>query len=97
MTAARPSVTRAQALRFRLRAQQLDAPPGSVALADARVLDLGVQDTGHDGALWALTVRGVDVPAWPDDLALAWTLRGGPHAYRRRDGVAVLSLALLGP
>jgi len=85
VTAARPSVTRAQALRFRLRAQQLDAPPGSVALADARVLDLGVQDTGHDGALWALTVRGVDVPAWPDDLALAWTLRGGPHAYRRAE------------
>ena len=84
-----PAVSRAQALRFRAAAQQLDAAPGATATADARVLDLGVQDTGHDGALWALAVRGVDVPAWPDDLALAWTLRGGPHAYRRAELPAV--------
>ena len=31
---------------------------------------------------WALALRGAQVPA--EDLALAWTLRGAPHAYRRR-------------
>lgn len=80
-----PSVARAQALRWRTLVQQLDAEPGTTAPTDARVLDLGVQDTGPDGARWALVVRGVDAPAWPDGLALAWTLRGGPHAYRRTD------------
>ena len=28
-------------------------------------------------------------PARPDDLLLAWTIRGAPHAYRRRDVAAV--------
>jgi hypothetical protein len=80
-------VTRRQALDLRLRAQQLDREPAS--LADTAVLDIGVQDTGSDGALWALAVRGVQQPS-PDELATVWTVRGAPHVYRRADlpGVA---------
>ena len=51
------SVTRSQVLGFRVRAQQLDRE--STALADVDVLDIGVQDTGPDGARWALATRGV--------------------------------------
>jgi len=48
-----------------------------------------VQGTGPDGSAWALHIRGVDNPLF-DDLALAWTLRGAPHAYRREaEGTAV--------
>ena len=42
------SVTRSQVLGFRVRAQQLDRD--STTLADVSVLDIGVQDTGPDGA-----------------------------------------------
>jgi len=80
-------VTRRQALGLRLRAQQLGRETGT--LADTAVLDIGVQDTGTDGALWALAIRGVDQP--PNaDLATVWTIRGAPHVYRRADlpGVA---------
>lgn len=50
-------VAREQVLRYRAAAQQLrDAPR---RLADVAVLDLGVQDTGTDGAAWALANRGV--------------------------------------
>ncbi|MCV2491168.1 winged helix DNA-binding domain-containing protein [Geodermatophilus sp. YIM 151500] len=80
------TVSRRQALGFRVRAQQLERTAGS--LTDTAVLDLGVQDTGPDGGPWALALRGVD--AGPDDeLALAWTLRGAPHLYRRADLPAV--------
>src|SRR3954469_9427899 len=81
------TVTRADVLGFRVRAQQLDRTMGT--LADTAVLDLGVQDTGADAGRWALAVRGLaDVD--PADLALVWTLRGAPHLYRRADlpGVA---------
>lgn len=48
------------------------------------ILDLGVQDTGPHGAGWALAIRGGDgTPS--DDIALIWSLRGAPHAYRRVD------------
>ena len=83
--------TRAGVLAYRIHAQQLDrtAAPGR-ALTDAAILDFGVQDTGRDGASWALANRGVPVanPAElesDDDLALAWTLRGSPHYYRRAE------------
>jgi DNA glycosylase AlkZ-like len=80
-------VTRRQALDLRLRAQQLGR--GSGSLADTAVLDIGVQDTGADGALWGLAIRGVP-GAPPDELATVWTVRGAPHVYRRADlpGVA---------
>jgi hypothetical protein len=78
------SITRAQVLGFRVRAQQLDR--GSGRLADTAVLDVGVQDSGPDGGLWALAVRGVDCPALSgDELATLWTVRGAPHLYRRDD------------
>jgi hypothetical protein len=81
-------VSRRQVLGFRVRAQQLDRAHGR--LEDTAVLDLGAQDTGPDGGLWALALRGVDVTALdPDDLALVWTLRGAPHLYRRADLPAV--------
>ena len=77
-------VTRARVLGFRVHAQQLDSE--KTDMADAAVLDLGAQDTGPDGALWALAVRGVDVTALADDALVGlWTIRGAPHLYRRAD------------
>ena len=77
-------VDRRQVMRFRVRAQQLDRASGN--LGDTAALDIGVQDTGPDGAGWALAIRGVDRAAWsPTDVALLWTLRGAPHLYRRSD------------
>src|SRR3954466_9310812 len=73
-------LTRRQGLGFRVRAQQLDRDSGTID--DTAVLDLGVQDTGTDGARWALTLRGVEHPS-ADDLATVWTLRGAPPVYRR--------------
>ncbi|MFI5841335.1 DNA glycosylase AlkZ-like family protein [Catenuloplanes sp. NPDC051500] len=75
-------VTREQVLGFRIRAQQLGRAAGSGTVADTAVLDYGVQDTGPDGAAWALTIRGLDDH---DPLSMLWTLRGGPHLYRRAD------------
>ncbi|MGY1633134.1 DNA glycosylase AlkZ-like family protein [Geodermatophilus sp. SYSU D01186] len=78
------SLTRRQALDLRVHAQQLDRAAGGPD--DTAVLDLGVQDTGPDGGLWALALRGVDVAALPEDaLATVWTIRGAPHLYRRAD------------
>ena len=78
---------REQVLAFRVRAQQLGRIAGTVA--DTAVLDLGAQDTGTDGARWALALRGLTDPD-PVELATVWTIRGAPHVYRRADlpGVA---------
>lgn len=77
-------IDRRQVLNFRVRAQQLDRAAGT--LADTAVLDLGVQDTGPDGAAWALAIRGVDVDTLSDqDTVMLWTVRGAPHLYRRAD------------
>lgn len=81
--------TRADVLAYRIHAQQLDrASSPRRALTNAAIFDFGVQDTGRDGASWALANRGVpvaDAEALESgaDVALAWTLRGSPHYYRR--------------
>jgi hypothetical protein len=78
------SVTRAQVLSFRARAQLLDRE--TVAIADTAVLDIGVQDTGPDGARWALSIRGVDLSELPGtELVKVWTIRGAPHLYQREN------------
>src|SRR3954467_11747096 len=75
-------LTRRQVLGFRMRAQQLDRDSGTID--DTAVLDLGVQDTGTDGARWALTLRGVEHPS-AADLATVWTR---PRAPRPLSGPA---------
>ncbi len=82
---AAPAIGRQDVLRFRFRRQQLDREPETASEpTDVALLDYGVQDTGPDGAAWALALRGLP-PAGQDDVAFAWTLRGAPHAYRRCD------------
>ena len=81
---------RADVIRYRIRAQQLDRSEEPRAVTDAAIFDLGVQDTGRDGASWALANRGVPVHSPAElnaapDIALAWTLRSAPHFYRRSE------------
>ena len=79
-------VDREQVIAFRWAAHQLDRARGTVA--DTALLDYGVQDTGPRGARWALANRGLT--GYDDaDMLLAWTLRGGPHLYRRADARAI--------
>jgi hypothetical protein len=82
------TVTRSQVLSFRVRAQQLDRESGG--LADTSLLNIGVQDSGPDGAMWALSVRGVDCSELTArELVRVWTVRGAPHVYRREDLASV--------
>src|ERR1035437_33652 len=75
-------ITRPQVLSFRARARQLDR--NAVELAQAAVLDIGAQDSGPDGARWALSNRGVDLPEMCGRaLVRVWTIRGAPHLYLR--------------
>lgn len=83
------TVERSDVIAFRAERHQLGRAPASAAATDVDLLDLGVQDTGTFGSAWALELRGAR-PAEPDDLLLAWTIRGAPHAYRRRDASAVV-------
>jgi Winged helix DNA-binding domain len=81
---------RREVLALRISAQQLDRQIGSRPVADADIFDFGVQDTGRDGASWAIANRGVPLASSNDlesaaEVALAWTLRGAPHFYRRTD------------
>jgi hypothetical protein len=86
------SIDRRQVLAFRVHAQQLDRPSGR--LVDTAILDIGVQDSGPDGGLWALAIRGVDTSTCSaDNLVTAWTARGAPHRYRRGD-IAQVAAAL---
>ena len=80
-------ISRDQVLRFRVHAQQLDRERAAEASTAAAVLDIGVQDTGPDGSLWALEVRGFAPD--PKELFTAWTIRGAPHVYRRAQSAAV--------
>ena len=81
--------TLAQLLSYHWHAQQLDRPPGAASgPTDCDILDLGIQNTGPDGAAWALCLRGTP-PDTSQDLALAWTLRAAPHCYRRADLPAI--------
>jgi DNA glycosylase AlkZ-like len=86
---------RSEAMAYRIHAQQLDRPETARPITDAAVFDFGVQDTGRDGASWALANRGVPVREEAEleaspDVALAWTLRAAPHYYRRTDLPEVL-------
>ena len=84
-----------EVMAYRIQAQQLDRAEAMRALTDADIFDFGVQDTGRDGASWALVNRGVPVTSAEElesspDVALAWTLRSSPHFYRRTDLADVL-------
>lgn len=88
---AEPSIAQRRVRAWRWRVHQLAAAPDSVTdVADVAVLDLGVQETGPVGALWSLVCRGLTLPDDVErELVWAWTLRGAPHAYRRRDVVKI--------
>jgi hypothetical protein len=84
------TVQRSEVMAYRIHAQQLDRAGAKRALTDADIFDVGVQDTGRDGASWALANRGVPVSGAEElesspEVALAWTLRSSPHYYRRAE------------
>lgn len=86
------SLTREQVLRYRWRANGLDAEAGSVPVDDPATLDLGVQDGLNRAGVIGLVNRGVTPEAaiaatsgFSSELALAWTVRGAPHYVRRAD------------
>lgn len=80
-------LTRRDLLAYRWHVQSLDAAPGTIDALDVPILDYGVQDTGPDGAGWALVLRGarIDDVRDADHFSVAWTIRGAPHLYRRSD------------
>jgi hypothetical protein len=67
---------------FRFRRHQLDGDAAARGKGgDVALLDYGVQDTGPDGAAWALAIRGVDVS--PASLSKAATARHATFLGRR--------------
>ena len=81
---------REEAVAYAVQAQQLDRTGADDEPTTAAIFDFGIQDTGRDGASWALANRGFPVSSPADlqgrpDVGLAWTLRGAPHFYRRSD------------
>ncbi len=86
---------RSEVIAHRIHAQQLDRAEAERAVTDAAIFDFGVQDTGRDGASWALANRGVPLASTEElesspEVALAWTLRSSPHYYRRAELADVL-------
>src|SRR5215211_979159 len=89
------TMKRSEVLEHRIHVQQLDRAEAERAITDAAVFDFGIQDTGQDGASWALANRGVPVHEAAEleaspDVALAWTLRAAPHFYRRADLLEIM-------
>ncbi len=91
--------TREQVLGYRAAAQALHRPR-TVRACDLAVLDIGVQDSGADGARLVFAARLPDPAAAADaaigpgeDLALAWSLRVAPYVHRRADLDAFAALA----
>lgn len=91
------TLTRDEVLRWRFHRHQLDRDADTAAtVTDVDLLDYGVQDSGPDGSAWALAIRGAPTRELrrsadpPDELTIAWTMRGAPHAYRRTDLAAVV-------
>lgn len=89
-------VERAAVMAHRVHAQQLDRGPAGAPVTEAAIFDFGVQDTGRDGASWALANRGFPVGSAAGlesnpEVALAWTLRSAPHYYRRADLLDVMT------
>lgn len=97
------------ALSVRAMAQVVEAGVGHLRTrAGEHEIDLIVE--GHDRQIVALEVKLASTVTDADVRHLLWlrdrlgdrvsdlvVLTTGPHAYRRRDGVAVVPLALLGP
>jgi hypothetical protein len=82
-------LARRDVLAFRARTQQLGRATGSVA--DTAVLDPGLQDTGTDGAAWALALRGLPDPRPTSSCrrrrcGAPRTSTGGPTRHRRGHG-----------
>jgi hypothetical protein len=80
--------SREQVLAYRVAAQGLHREAERVQ--DLAILDIGVQDSGADGARLAFDARlaaapPVDGVGPGEPLALVWSLRGAPHIHRRAD------------
>ncbi len=84
-------IGRRRALAHRMGALDLVGPrpkaPGLDDLLGLRVLDVGVQDTPPGSARLSIATRlGAELdPFAADQIAMAWTTRGSPHAHRARD------------